>query len=156
MIVDLEIARDVERIPDRGVFRAEPVKRKSASLLVAHFPQFIQERDHVEKPDRVLFVAVLKIKIGIVTRRAHFRGLDLRVVRAAHRLWKTDQVGFFATNRPIVSVTADRDDPLLGIRVFEQHMQPAFKPRTRPKRSRRIDIGGFVKERGHKPVDVAR
>ena len=39
----LKFARKIERVPDRGIFRAEPVEREAARLLVAHGAQLIQK-----------------------------------------------------------------------------------------------------------------
>ncbi len=41
LIVDLEIARKIQCVPNRRVFRAEPVKREAAGLLIAHFAQLV-------------------------------------------------------------------------------------------------------------------
>ena len=76
----------------------------------------------------MFLVAVLEIKIRIVTGTADLGPLDFSVVRATHCLGEADQLRFFAADRPIVAVTPERDDPLLRIRAFEQDMQPPFKP----------------------------
>ena len=47
LIVDLEVARNVERIPNRRVLGAEPVKCKPAGLLLSNFAQLVQERRHI-------------------------------------------------------------------------------------------------------------
>ena len=116
----------------------------------------IQKRDHVQKPDRVLLVAVFKIKIRIVTGPAHFRGFGFRVVCAGHRLRKTNQLCLFAADRPIVPVAAQGNDPLLSVAIFKQHMQPPLKPRTRPEWAGRIDIGSLIKEQRDKAIHVVR
>ena len=67
----------------------------------------------------MLFVAIFEVKIRIVTRRLDFRASNFRVVGAAHRFREADQLSFFSADRPIVSVTAERDDPLFVIGTFQ-------------------------------------
>ena len=93
----------------------------------------------------MLLVAIFKIKIWIVTRRFYFRAIDFRIVGAAHRFRESDKLCFFFADRPIVSITAERDDPSFGIGIFQQNVQPALEPRARPKRAGRINVGRLVK-----------
>ena len=104
----------------------------------------------------MFLVAVLEIKIRIVTGTADLGPLDFSVVRATHCLGEADQLRFFAADRPIVAITAERNDPLLGIGLFKQHMQPAFKPRPRSERPRRIDVRSLIEKRSDEPIDVVR
>ena len=128
LIVDLEIFRNSQRVPDRWIFGPETIERESARFLSAHFAELVQERDDIEKPNGVFFIGVLKIKIRIITGPAHLCRFYVRVERATHRFWKTDQLRFLAANRPIVPVTPKRNDPLLGIGLFQQNVKPTFKP----------------------------
>ena len=41
LIVDLEIFRNSQRIPDRGILRAKTIEREAARFLAAHFAQFV-------------------------------------------------------------------------------------------------------------------
>src|SRR4029077_8707349 len=104
----------------------------------------------------MFLVAVLEIKIRIVTGTADLGALDFSVVRATHCLGEADELRFFSADRPIVAITAERDDPLLRIRAFEQDMQPPFNPRARSEWARRIDVRGFVEQRSDEPIDVIR
>src|SRR5204863_1244423 len=110
---EFEIPRDISRIPNRRIFAAEPIKREPASLLIAHLAQLVNKRDRIQKPDGMLLIFILKIKIRAVSRASHFRALDFGVISAAHRFRKTDHLSFSSADRPIVSVTADCEDPLL-------------------------------------------
>ncbi len=47
LIVHFEIARHAQSIPDRWVFAAESIDRKSARLVIAHFAQFVKKRHGV-------------------------------------------------------------------------------------------------------------
>src|SRR5262249_56269818 len=94
--------------------------------------------------DCVLFISLLEIKIRIITRPAYVRRAYFGVVGSAHRFWKTDQLRFFAANRPIVTVTAERNDPLLRVRALEQNMQPAFEPRSRAERATWIALRSLI------------
>jgi hypothetical protein len=87
--------------------------------LIARFTQLIEERHNVEKPDCMLFVSIFKVKIRIVARRLDFRAPNFSVVGTAHRFGKADQLRFFSADRPIVSVTAERDDPLFVVGIFQ-------------------------------------
>ena len=156
LIVDLEILRNSQRVPDCRIFRPKTIEREPTSFLPAHFAELIQKRDDIQKPDGVLLVRVLKIKKRIVTWSANFRAFNLGIVRPAHRLREADQLRFFAADRPIVTVTAERDNPLFRVAAFKQHVQPTLKPRPRPKRPGRIDVRCFVEERGDEPIDVIR
>src|SRR2546423_8733873 len=40
LIVDLEIARNRERVPNRGILRAKTIESEAARFLAAYFPQF--------------------------------------------------------------------------------------------------------------------
>ena len=104
----------------------------------------------------MLLVRVLEIKKRIVTWSANFRAFNLGIVRPAHRLREADQLRFFAANRPIVTITAECDNPLFRVAAFKQNVQPTLKPRPRPKRPGRIDVRCFVEERGDEPIDVIR
>src|SRR5205823_10338556 len=112
--------------------------------------------DDIEKPNGVFLIFLLKIKIRIVTGTANLGRFDFRIVSTAHCLRKTNQLGFSAANRPIVTVTAERDDPLLGVAAFEQNVQPTFKPGARSKRPRRIDVRCLVEKRSDESIDIVR
>ena len=79
----------------------------------------------------MLFVPIFEIKIRIVARRLDFGAPNFRVVGAAHRFGETDQLRFFPADGPIISVTAERDDPLFVVGIFQEDVQPSLKPRTR-------------------------
>ena len=102
----------------------------------------------------MLLIFILKIKIRAVSRASHFRALDFGVISAAHRFRKTDHLSFSSADRPIVSVTADCEDPLLRVGILQQAVQPAFKPRARCQRPGRIRVRGFVKQHRYKTIDV--
>ena len=110
-----------------------------------HLPQFIEKGHRIQKPDSVLLVLILEIEIRAVTGRLHFRGPYFRVVGAAHCFWKTNQICFLTADGPIVSVAAERYDPLFGVAIFQQDVQPAFEPWARRERPGRIGIGSLVK-----------
>src|SRR5436190_5858673 len=104
----------------------------------------------------MLLVAIFKIEIWIVTRCLYFRALNFRIIGAAHRFRKSDKLCFFFADRPIVSITAERDDPLFGIGTLQQNVEPALEPRARAKRPRGINVRRLVKQHRHKTVDVVR
>ena len=58
--------------------------------------------------------------------------------------------------RPIVTVAAERDDPLLRIGILQQHVEPAFKPAARCERTGRIDVGSLVEKQRDEAIDVLR
>src|SRR5262249_47443406 len=62
----LEVGRDIQRTPNRGVFAAEPINREPASLFITHFAQLIKKSHRVQEPDGVLLVLILKVKIRAV------------------------------------------------------------------------------------------
>src|SRR5262249_17746007 len=108
-----------ERVPDCRVFAAEPVKREPASFLIAHLAQLVQESHCIKEPNPVLGTFILEIKVGAVTWPLHLDALDLRVFCAAHSFGKTAQSALFTADRPVVTVAANRDDPLLGVGTFQ-------------------------------------
>src|SRR5205814_10217675 len=93
----------------------------------------------------MLLVAIFEIEIWIVTRCLYFRALDFRIVGAAHRFGVSDKLCFFFADRPIVSITAERGDPLFGIGTLQQNGEPALEPRAWAQRAmgvyvRSVDI----------------
>src|SRR5438876_9526908 len=87
----------------------------------------------------MLLVAIFKIEIWIVTRWLYFRALNFRIIGAAHRFRKSDKLCFFFADSPIVSITAERDDPLFGIGTLQQYVETDLEPRAREIRPRWIN-----------------
>ena len=67
--VRLDFAREIDCVPDRGIFRPEPKDGKTACLSIAHRVQLVQKTGDIEEPDRVFLVGILVIKIRIVIGR---------------------------------------------------------------------------------------
>ena len=155
-IVRRNPARKAERIPDRGVFRPEPVNGETARLRIAQRVQLVEKADDVEEPDRVFLVSVIVIEIRAVIRRRDCAFFDARDTRATHRFWKADQFGAMRAVCPIVSVAAERDDPLLGICVLEERVQPGLKPLARGERPGRVGVGSFIEKERDKAIDLFR
>src|SRR5437762_3986327 len=97
---------------------------------------------------------ILEIKIGTITRPLDLDALDLRVVGAAHRFGKTDQLALLTSDGPVISVAANCNDPLPGVRTIQQDMQPTFKPRAGRKRSRWIRLRRFIEQHRDETIDV--
>ena len=118
LIVDFEIPRNAQGIPNCWVFAAESIDSEAAGLVVAHRAQLVEECYGIQEPDGVLLLFILKIKVRAVTRSAYFYTLDFGVIGAAHCFGKTDQLRLFPADGPVISVATHRDDPLLGVRIF--------------------------------------
>ena len=99
-------------------------------------------------------VLILEIKIRTVTRPLNLDANDFRVVGAAHRFGKTNQLALFAADGPVITVATNCDDPLLGVRSIQQDVQPTFKPRARRQRSRRIRLRRFIEQHRDETIDV--
>src|SRR5262249_38536096 len=128
--IEVKIVRHIERVPDCLVFAAEPIERESARLLIAHRAYLVKESDGVEEPDTMFCLLIMEIKIRTVTWLLHLDAFDFRILGAAHRFGKTNQLGLLTANRPVIPVAANCDDPLFGVRAIQEDMQPTFKPRT--------------------------
>ena len=154
LIIEFEITRHVQPVPDCRVFAAEPIKCEPARLLIAHAAQFVEKCDGIEEPDTVFRALILEIKIRTVTRPLNLDCPDFRVVRAAHRFGKTNQLSLFAADGPVISVAANCNDPLPGVRSIQQDMQPTFKPRAGRQRPRRIRLRRFIEQHRDETIDV--
>ena len=152
----LEIPRNSERVPDRHILRAEAVDREPTRLHLPHLAQLVQERHRIEEPDGVILVRVFVIKIRAVIRRGDIEPGHFGVARPAHRFGETDQLCLFRAVGPIVSIAAERDDPLLRLRAVHQDVEPAFEPAPRTERAGRIDVGRFVEKQRDEAIDVIR
>ena len=121
-----------------------------------NFPQLIEEGDHIEKPDSVLSVAIFKGQKRIVVRARDFSALDLGPVGPAHCFRETDLLGFFSTNGPVVSITSHGNDPLFGVGIFQQNVQPTLEPGPGSQRPGRIRVRGLVKQESNEPIYISR
>ena len=104
----------------------------------------------------MILVRVLIIKIRAVIRRGDIEPDHFGIARPAHRFGETDQLCLFRAVSPIVSIAAERDDPLLRLRAVHQDVEPTFEPAPRPERAGRIDVGSFVEKQRDKAIDVIR
>ncbi len=56
---------------------------------------------------------------------------------------------------PVIPIGTDRDDPLRGVAIAEQRLEPAFEPGLRSDGAGSILLGILVVQLGHHPIDHA-
>src|SRR5262249_62272159 len=117
--IEVKILGHVGRPPDCVSSAPEPIEREPARLFIAHRAYLVEEGDGVEEPDTMFCPLVLEIKVRTVTRLLHLDASDFRVLGAAHRFGKTNQLGLFTANWPIISVAANCNNPLFGVGTIQ-------------------------------------
>ena len=103
----------------------------AGAALLIDGPELIGEGRGIQKPNLVRLALHIVGEAGIVTGLRAGHRSQCGALSARHRIGKPDGRRLLGRRVPVVSVSAQREDPLIRLTVTHQRSQPPFKPRLR-------------------------